>query len=277
MGIGVRVARKAWMAQTRHVTPRRAAVSHPRRNALIATACDLSEEVYHPRKTQEDFFVSDVATDVRVSMGVRVCDSKRYCTVAFCGTESLNDWLYNFMLWTVGQGDGMPGRVHAGYWRKWTSVRTRVVRSLLRLKPKRVLVTGHSLGGALASMACGDIARALPNVSVYSYTFGAPRCADAEFYARDPPPNLVNFVRCVHAGDVIHNFPPLPGYVHPERAQLLVVGRSTCRTRPEPCHRSPVAAHPLLVQLQSLWRFNQHLEHHLMFSYKRAIAMDDIG
>lgn len=49
----------------------------------------------------------------------------------------------------------------------------------------QVLVTGHSLGGALAMLAAHDIAKALEaldrNTSVACYTFGAPRVGNYAF------------------------------------------------------------------------------------------------
>ena len=42
-----------------------------------------------------------------------------------------------------------------------------------------VLLTGHSMGGAIATLAANDLRRLLPRpsqVSISCYTFGAPRC-----------------------------------------------------------------------------------------------------
>ena len=49
----------------------------------------------------------------------------------------------------------------------------------------QILVTGHSLGGALATLAAYDISRAMEWVSkptkVICYTFGAPRVGNHAF------------------------------------------------------------------------------------------------
>jgi hypothetical protein len=258
----------------RHVAPARKFSSRPRRSSLMSTACDLASEVYHPTRTDKEVYVCDIAADVRVALGERICDGKRYGTVAFCGTESLNDWAYNLMLWMVGQEDGLEGHVHAGFCRKWKAVSVKVTTALKRLGCVRVLVTGHSLGGALSTIACIDIARTLPNVEVTAYTFGSPRCADERFHAAPVPRNLKKFVRCVHVGDIVHMFPPFPGYAHPTCAEVVTVGRASHALVQDACDR---CTHVLWQQLLRAWRGRLRLEHHQMFSYRRAITVGDIG
>ena len=44
-------------------------------------------------------------------------------------------------------------------------------------RPSRIILTGHSLGGALAVLAAHELQRelALPGAAISCYTFGAPR------------------------------------------------------------------------------------------------------
>jgi predicted lipase len=85
---------------------------------------------------------------------------------------------------------GRQCRVHRGFLATWTAngIDTRVldfVRNLLasgEVRPK-VLVCGHSLGGAVASLAALDIARACPEVLLGCYTFGCPRVGNHAFAA----------------------------------------------------------------------------------------------
>lgn len=275
--MGIRPLSIAAIGLRRCIASKRASISRMRRASLIATACDLSLEVYEPTITDEDVYVCDIATDVRVGLGTRVCEGKRYTTVTFCGTESLNDWFFNLMLWLVVRDDGTEGRVHAGFCCKWKAVRTKIIDGVRRLGVKRVLITGHSLGGALASIAAIDIARALPRTEVTAYTFGAPRCGDGRFHGAPLPRNIVTFVRCVHAGDVVESFPPLPGYAHPTYARLLVVGRNASRSSAVAIDAEcGLFTHALWLQLQRLWRGRFRLEHHQIFAYRRAILTNDL-
>lgn len=83
--------------------------------------------------------------------------------------------------------------VHAGFLRSYTTngFRTRVLASLGRAiraarggdihRGVRVLVTGHSLGGALAMLCALDVARKWHGVDLSCYTFGAPRVGNPIF------------------------------------------------------------------------------------------------
>jgi pimeloyl-ACP methyl ester carboxylesterase len=96
-----------------------------------------------------------------------------FAYLAFRGSESLGDWLYNFatLPWF------RPAR-HFGFEAGWRCLRRAVMLWLERLnRPEMPLIlTGHSLGGAIAHLAALDLAgqkRKISNV----ITFGAPRAA----------------------------------------------------------------------------------------------------
>jgi len=73
----------------------------------------------------------------------------------------------------------------------------------------KVLVTGHSLGGALASLASLWMAYYdhIPTNQLFLYTFGAPRAGDVE-YATLHGRYVTNNIRVVHGYDMIPHFPP---------------------------------------------------------------------
>lgn len=238
-------------------------------------ACDLASEVYRPTRADDDVYVCDLGANVRVALGRRACKGRTYSTVAFCGTECWHDWLFNLMLWMVGQEDGIEGRVHAGFCRKWKSVQPKVIRVLKELDCRKIVVVGHSLGGALATISANDIARALPTKFVHAVTFGAPRCANAGFHSAPRPANLARFIRCVHVGDFVHYLPPFPGYEHPQDAEVVIVGSrgDDSRGTGVTCEE---CTHPLWEQLQRAWRGRLKIEYHQIFAYRRAITMGDI-
>lgn len=85
-------------------------------------------------------------------------------------------------------------RVHHGFHATWADTGTRAkvlayVGALLRAAPARecveVITTGHSLGGALASLAAFDIAQhcGVAQRRVSCYTFGCPRVGNHAFAA----------------------------------------------------------------------------------------------
>jgi Lipase (class 3) len=84
--------------------------------------------------------------------------------------------------------------VHRGFHRSWETVKREVlgkVESLVQecrnddnsfKLPVKIIVCGHSLGGAIATLAACDIASQQPDVNQLScYVFGCPRVGDQHF------------------------------------------------------------------------------------------------
>jgi predicted lipase len=84
------------------------------------------------------------------------------------------------------------------------------VRNLIASNPSATLViTGHSLGGALATFAALDIKRKLnPSNRVLFYTFGSPRLGNQIFtdYVMNLYPGQYN--RVTHYTDMVVQVPP---------------------------------------------------------------------
>lgn len=118
-----------------------------------------------------------------------------FTVAVFRGTSELRDWLVNLQVAPTRWPGG--GRVHRGFLRAllrlWRPLRLR-----LRRCPGPLFVTGHSLGGALATLA----GAALRPRAIYS--FGAPRLGDAAFAAALAAP----LHRVVHGRDVVPELPP---------------------------------------------------------------------
>lgn len=122
-----------------------------------------------------------------------VRDARR-TVVAFRGSDDLWDWITNLRAWT---GPTPYGRVHRGYYAVVESLIDELREVLLddpRQRP--VVLTGHSMGGALAvvtaAMMTGD-----PIVPGGIYTFGQPQVGDREFsrnFAAGYPARLLRFV-----------------------------------------------------------------------------------
>lgn len=75
-----------------------------------------------------------------------------------------------------GLTDVGDAQVHAGFLDAYNSVASdvlRIVKRQLATYPSyRIVVTGHSLGGAIAALAAISIKAALPRVPLQLYTFG---------------------------------------------------------------------------------------------------------
>lgn len=92
--------------------------------------------------------------------------------LVFRGTASLRDWWTNVQTAPVAWRQG--GAVHRGFARGLERVWSDVTAALAPVATP-VIATGHSLGGALATLAASRRAFAC------TYTFGAPRVGDEAF------------------------------------------------------------------------------------------------
>jgi len=127
--------------------------------------------------------------------------SNPFVVIAFRGTDTLLDWLdFNVDLAPVRWEAG--GKVHRGFKEAFDAVWN-------RLEPARrpgvpLIFTGHSLGGALATLAAS---RQAPTST---YTFGSPRVGDAVFGATVP---RQAFFRIVNNRDLVTDVPTLLEHV----------------------------------------------------------------
>lgn len=133
--------------------------------------------------------------------------------VAFRGTEpgSLSDLLTNARFiqkpWVNSKGE-TSGHVHGGFADalKDNDILKKIITCLdSKVSQTRLLLTGHSLGAALATLTASWMPTA------HLYTFGSPRVGDASFVRSLLPVNHSRFVDCC---DLVTRVPPLFGYVH---------------------------------------------------------------
>jgi hypothetical protein len=125
--------------------------------------------------------------------------------VTFRGTEaSLDDWLTNLKATTIkcddvyypcsvpDDDDDSSGRIHEGFFEEYQAVRSLLIRMygrIMMLDPTltpvmSILFTGHSQGGALATLAeleAGFHFRHHLTADIGAITFGAPRVGFGEF------------------------------------------------------------------------------------------------
>ncbi len=138
--------------------------------------------------------------------------------LVFRGTMRFSNWVTNLHALPANWRPG--GKVHQGFRRAITRAWKQIEAGLDTVKGPLVY-GGHSLGGALATLA----ASLRPPRAVY--TFGSPRVGDAEF--ADTLAGI-EIHRCVNRRDLVPTLPPPGGplgFCHVGTTHQLVPGRGT--------------------------------------------------
>lgn len=127
--------------------------------------------------------------------------------IAFRGTENMDDWKTNLKLTKAAWKAGM---VHSGFSSSINSVWPTATARLnsLRTNNQPIWLTGHSLGGALATLACGLLDDELPENAIAGvYTFGQPRVGDTIFAQTIDKKVKKRFFRVVNNNDIVPRIP----------------------------------------------------------------------
>jgi len=129
--------------------------------------------------------------------------------LAFRGTANPLDFVTDFRIW-LKPANGF--RVHAGFLTAWQSVENRILDGM---GASRYLVTGHSLGGALAALCALAIESRVPNAVTAVHTFGQPRVGNLTFALVYRAALSERTWRWVNEEDVVARLPGrLSGYCH---------------------------------------------------------------
>ena len=142
-------------------------------------------------------------------------------TVAFRTTLTFVDVLHDFDLRQVKFIGA--ARVHRGIYRKYMSLRDKLHALVQLHAPRTLLLTGHSLGGALAALAAVDLHAHYEDVELHVVTFGAPRVGNAAFTTQLASATR-SYVRVRDPHDLIPDMPgALLGFTHGDSDEVNTV------------------------------------------------------
>jgi triacylglycerol lipase len=138
------------------------------------------------------------------------------------GTDIVADWLTDANFGAISGPTGTS--VHAGFMHTWTSFSHEIDAFFAKHKTKKVHCVGHSLGGALATLAaahCAQRGYGKPEL----YTFGSPRVGFSHF-ASDLTSKLggQNIHRVSHAADPVPMVPLWPFTHVPVGSDGMILG-----------------------------------------------------
>lgn len=134
--------------------------------------------------------------------------------VSFRGSVDLLNWLDNVQIQKIKPYDDTNIEVEKGFYKAYQYLKPDVMHSLNIMKTtyptKKLLLTGHSLGAALATLMAFDV---LYDYDIYLYTFGSPRVGNQHFVKSFPTTS--HTYRITHYYDIVPHTPPESfGYQH---------------------------------------------------------------
>ena len=136
--------------------------------------------------------------------------------VVFRGTKSRTDWMNNLDFALIpGSAAGWinesQGRVHRGFFTALNSVWGQVTRAIeqFQTQGQPLWFTGHSLGGALATLAVAKSILVEPRPVAGLYTFGSPRVGDRVFAQNFNSQFKGQSFRLVNNTDIVTLVPPV--------------------------------------------------------------------
>nr|XP_034602883.1 uncharacterized protein LOC117863334 isoform X3 [Setaria viridis] len=214
--------------------------------AMLATS--LGRNSFIKSDFEKICFLDNVSTDTQVAIWRD--SSRRRLVVAFRGTEQSKwkDLRTDLMLLPAGLNPERLGgdfkqevQVHSGFLGAYDSVRNRIM-ALIKFAvgyqdeedaeniPRwHVYVTGHSLGGALATLLALELSSSQMAkngvIFVTMYNFGSPRVGNRRF-AEVYNAKVKDSWRIVNHRDIIPTVPRLMGYCHVEAPVYLKFGDS---------------------------------------------------
>jgi triacylglycerol lipase len=186
--------------------------------SLASLLIDCCIQTYEQYKQKGIFYAPDPFTIIRGFQATSfndtnwfgfILESPHYVLVAFRGTKTDDEWINDL---SVNQRPFSyvenSGKVHGGFLSIYESCRMTILETLRSLPhTKPLLVTGHSLGGALSTLLAIDTAHHLSFPNIIHYNFGAPKIGDKAFKTLFDERISINF-RFVNLYDFIPLLPP---------------------------------------------------------------------
>ena len=134
---------------------------------------------------------------------------KSFIVLAFRGTEAMSIRDVKADVRANKRACESGGEMHSGFYEAFEDIRSMVEKEINHEShaKKPLYVTGHSLGGAIATVAAKKLAH--PGGIAACYSFGAPRVGDDDWIAEIKAP----IYRLVNSADCVTMLPPSSEFV----------------------------------------------------------------
>ncbi|KAI9831661.1 MAG: hypothetical protein M1819_004727 [Sarea resinae] len=171
-------------------------------------------------------FQNSLVTDV--TGYVAVDSTNELIVVAFRGSESLRNWLSDADFPYVASNLCDGCLVDQGFWDSWSEAKSDILSAAKNASTQypnyQIVVTGHSLGAAIATFAAAELR--IDGYTAALYNFGSPRVGNLKTTELIGNQTGGNY-RITHFDDPVPKLPPdLIGYTHISPEYWITTGNS---------------------------------------------------
>jgi len=139
---------------------------------------------------------------------------------SFRGSTNIENWINNIQISKVSPYHyNSTLQVEKGFYNEYSYIKSILIDNLEILSQKyntnKLLIVGHSLGAAMATLFSYDIAISFPQYTIiYLVTFGSPRLGNSLFVYDFSRQNIPTY-RITHYYDIVPHLPEqVIGYIH---------------------------------------------------------------
>lgn len=178
-------------------------------------------------------------------------------------------------VWGSALPDAIRGQIAKSEWVGPRGV-SNIIHDYICGQTLPLFVTGHSLGGAIATLSAYHAITYHPNT--YLYTFGSPRVVNRLLSRKITHFLIHRSFRCVHGDDIVPRVPPLLNYTHIQELVYFdpVKGRVPAKGNMKNDFVVILLLHldALLFFLTFRWRKPKTTKAHAIAAYIQAVESD---
>ncbi|KAH9861188.1 hypothetical protein IAQ61_010925 [Plenodomus lingam] len=159
--------------------------------------------------------------------------TNRLIVLSFRGSRSVRNWITNAQFLTTSTTICPSCAASTGFWNSYREAEANVIATMTAARTQfpsyRIVATGHSLGGALASLAAGSLRQR--GFTVDLYTYGAPKIGQESLAQFLTNTSNGNSFRVTKRSDPVPKLPPTGlGYRHMSPEYYITAGNGVAPT-----------------------------------------------
>lgn len=184
---------------------------------LIETNINKHRNLYKycSQLSKDSYYIKPHISNKKYDTQVNILNNNNTLYICFRGTSSLQDWKINLDSRLIEyKKNNNKFKIHNGFYTQYNSVKNNIMPFIMKNNTyNNIVICGHSLGGALATICSFDLCDNIYNSNITCVTFGSPRVGDKKFVNLYNNYNISTH-RIVISGDPVPKWPLNGNYIH---------------------------------------------------------------